>query len=372
MSLLAPLEALKSRPDDETTFTPKAPGSFERGACNVQQWIDTESAGKHGESALFPPERNRYHVFVNYGCGWCHQVLLVRALRGLQESVSVTHVGCYRGTHIAPRGSPDYPGYMIPAGADKSSGCNFTCMREVYNAFDGQYGVDQLTIPVLFDKQTKRVVSNDPAQILLMLDHWAETLGGNSADNTLYPKDLQTQIEEVNAVVFPGVNNGVYCAWFGGTTDSPAFEEGFELVQNGLKWIEARLTQNGPEKPFLCATTRPTLADVRAFPHLFRFDGIYWELMMRSRGAKIFSSDFPLLAAWFRRMFEAVPGVKESCDLQVATRFYFSDLPVEQSDEIYDKKQAETGGWLPTREEWTQKRSGEGFTAEMVDIPSRI
>eukprot|EP00931_Biecheleriopsis_adriatica_P009124 TRINITY_DN110228_c0_g1_i1.p1 TRINITY_DN110228_c0_g1~~TRINITY_DN110228_c0_g1_i1.p1 ORF type:complete len:376 (-),score=60.51 TRINITY_DN110228_c0_g1_i1:76-1203(-) len=372
------MEALKTRPDDETTYTPKAPGSFQRGACCVQNWIEDPTT----PDTTFPAEPNRYHLFVNYGCGWCHQVLQVRALRKLENAISITHVGCYR---TGQRGTPDYLGWSIPEDADKS-GNGFRSIWEVYNAYDRKYGNEQLTIPVLFDKKTRKVVSNDPAHMLLMMDFLAEQLRGHSdatASPPLYPEALRAEIEAVNAVVFPGVNNGVYCCWIGGMSSEDAFEEGFQLVQNGLKWMEERLGQASDKSPqggydagsgldsarkFLCGTPHPTLADVRAFPHVFRFDGIYWELMMRKKGSRVFD-DFPHLAAWVRRMFETVPEICGTCDLQVATRFYFSSKPVEESDQIYDREREATGNWLPTREAWAEKRRQEGLTEAQIISP---
>ena len=395
---------LKARPDDETTFVPKAAGSFQRGACNVQEWIEQD-----GE---FPPEANRYHVFVNYGCGWCHQVsalelftasiissrnsiplqvMMVMTLRRL-DSISSTHVSCYR---VGQRGTPTYGGYAIAPGID-SSGAGVTCMREVYNVgCDGKYGTDQLTIPVLFDKKTKRVVSNDPAQILLMLDFFCEKLGGagDSGSPCLYPPALQSEIEVANSIVFPGINNGVYCCWFGGAPGDAAYDEAYALVQDALRWLENRLAQNERDGrgPFLCGTTHPTLADVRAFPHVVRFDGIYHDLMMRGRGVRVFGGgggggggsggaevpapaeapvELPQLARWVREHMFGLPAVRATCDLQVATRFYWSRLPVSESDAVYDVHRARMGGWLPSREEWAAKRRAEGMIEAQAEIPS--
>lgn len=368
------MQLLKARPDDETTFMPSAPDAFQRGANNVQGWL----APRGEADAEFPAEPGRYHVFLNFGCGWCHQLLQVLTLRGLlavdaagrtTSPVGVTHVCCYRS---GPRGTPEYQGYAIAPGAD-TSGLGLTCMRDVYNVGTpggNAYGTAQLTVPVLFDKRTKRVVSNDPAQIHLMLDFLADELGGHSRGGTLYPPELREEIERVNAVVFPGINNGVYCCWFGGKPGAPAFDEGFGLVQAALQWLEDRLESNAAASrgPYLLGTARPTLADVRAFPHLFRFDGIYHELMLRGQGARIFAA-FPRLAAWVRDHMFALPEVRASCDLQVATRFYFSSLPVSESDGIYDRRREATGGWLPTREEWAAKRAEEGMSPEQIAVP---
>merc|ERR1712167_477780 len=125
---------------------------------------------------------------------------------------------------------------------------------------------------MFIDLETKQVVSNDPAHCLLMLNgmfnEWAE----NQID--LYPLELREQIEEVNAVVFPGINDGVYRCWFAQTDE--AYAEGYSGLRSALEWFEKRVQNTD----YLCGG-KFTLADVRAFPHLFRFDVIYHKLMLR-------------------------------------------------------------------------------------------
>eukprot|EP00927_Polykrikos_kofoidii_P076545 TRINITY_DN73615_c0_g1_i1.p1 TRINITY_DN73615_c0_g1~~TRINITY_DN73615_c0_g1_i1.p1 ORF type:complete len:352 (-),score=27.05 TRINITY_DN73615_c0_g1_i1:45-1100(-) len=345
-----------NRPDDEVRFAPTVPGSFQRGACKVQHWISLSP-----KSGYFPPVRGRYHLFLNYGCGWCHQVLLVRALKGLQAQIGVSHLGLHR---VGRRGSESYGGWNIPEDCD-ASGNKFRTAREIYNCADNKYGVDQLTIPVLFDTVTKRVVSNDPAHILLMLDD-PELFPCDSSPR-LYLEDLQEDIEAVNAVVFPGVNDGVYRCWFS-EPSSEAFKHAFQTLQSALGWLESRLQETGS---FLCGP-QVSLADVRAFPHLVRFDLIFHNLMLRGQGPRIDDTGaFPHLLAWLQRMFCSVPGVAEACDLQVATRFYFSSKPVAESDAIYASVQeSEAYSWLPAISCLEQKRFAEGLVAAQIDIPA--
>eukprot|EP00928_Gymnodinium_smaydae_P027246 TRINITY_DN21126_c0_g1_i1.p1 TRINITY_DN21126_c0_g1~~TRINITY_DN21126_c0_g1_i1.p1 ORF type:complete len:367 (+),score=42.73 TRINITY_DN21126_c0_g1_i1:50-1102(+) len=346
------LEELKARPDDEVALAPKAPGSFQRGACRVQRWITSD-----GASSEFPCEAGRYHLFVNYGCGWCHQVMITRSLKKLDNIVSMSHVGCYR---VGQRGTPDYGGWVIPPGCDPT-GNDFRCARDIYNCADATYGTDQLTIPILFDRVSKRVVSNDPAHIILMLDQIFE-----SSAPPLYPSHLREQIEAMNAVIYPGINDGVYRCWFGGMRDpdSPAFNEGFQAVQSTLKWLETDVLGKEDNPFLLSGSDTITLADVRAFPHLFRFDGIYQELMLRKRGSKLGGGDFPLLMAWLRRLFE-MPDIRRTCDLQFATRFYFSSLDATECDAIYAR---ERFAWMPDIEELNAKRQAEGMNVQLLQM----
>merc|ERR1712150_407023 len=186
---------------------------------------------------------------------------------------------------------------------------------------------------------------------------------------------------DVNSVVFPKINNGVYCAWIpmfrAGAAGKrnpealPFFVEACRLVKEGLAFLEHKLAaHNQTDGPvFLLGGDKPTLADVRAFPHLFRYDSIYWDLMMLKRGPRIFGNDeFPNLQRWIRdTMFRGLE-IKQTCDLQLATRMYLS-LSAEQSDLKYDQENGSAGlkEWVPNREEWAKKRQQEGMSAERIE-----
>jgi glutathionyl-hydroquinone reductase len=177
-------------------------------------------------------------------------------------------------------------------------------------------------------------------------------------------------------VCFPGINNGVYCCWFGGEPGAPAFDEGFSLVQSALRSLEERLAANkqaGGKGPYLLGTATPTLADVRVFPHLIRFDAIYHALMLRGQGLRIFgeATELPLLAEYVSTRLFGLPELRTTCDLQTATRFYLSDLPIEASDSVYDREREASGGWLPTRDALMAKREAEGLSEAQVDVPPK-
>lgn len=135
-------------------------------------------------------------------------------------------------------------------------------------------------------------------------------------------------------------------------------------MQSTFQYLEDHLAKT-EAGPFLLGPN-PTLSDARAFPHLYRFDTIYHELMLRNKGYRIFEPEgqFPNLARYISEtMF---PLVKNSCDLQVANRFYFSSTPEGEADRKYDMNRARGQAWLPTREEWEQKRTAEGFQDEQM------
>jgi len=320
------------REDDETKYAPKAPEAFLRGPNQLQHWIQV--GGAHA------PAKGRYHLFINYGCGWSHQVMLLRALKGLEDVVSMSHLGVKR---IGRMRTPEYRGWFVP---EDPTGNGFCSAFGIYNS-NHEYGSSQLTIPILFDRELKKVVSNDPAQILLMLNSAFEEWAPTAVD--FYPPGLQGEIEDMNGVVFPGINDGVYRCWLGGSDE--AYQEGFAGLQAALSFVESRLQKSS----FLCGEEL-TLADVRAFPHLFRFDVIYHKMMLREPRGPLLMDNCPATVRWLQRLFE-IPAIQQTCDLEVATRFYFpASMPDEECDDIYAKAKY---SWMPLGAELETKRRAE-------------
>lgn len=266
--------------------------------------------------------------------------MITRALKGLQDVVPMSHLDIFT---IGKRGTPEYRGWSI---SQDPTGNNFKSAYEAYNS-NLDYGDQQLTIPFLFDKHTKRVVSNDPAQIILMLNGSFEQFVDAEQHVDLYPSKLRQEIEVVNDTVYPGINDGVYRCWF--ARDDDSFDKSFSAVQSALQWVESRLQQHD----YLCGSMI-TLADVRAFPHLFRYDVIYHYLMLRGQGAHV--RDFPRVSGWLQRMFEK-EAVCGTCDLQIATRFYCSpQLGQAECDSMYSSLKYD---WMPSSEELALKRGAE-------------
>lgn len=337
-------EDAAGRPEDELAFPMKAAGSFQRGKNRCQDWV--------GEGQAYPPASGRYHVFVNYTCGWCHQVLLVRALKGLEDCISVSHTQLNSGP---PKG------WLIRR---DPTGNGFGSAFDVYNSGGVDYGSNQLTVPILFDKQTRRVVSNDPAHIQIMLNRvfnaWAKNPGLD-----LYPAgEKREEIEKMNAVLFPGLNDGVYrCAF--SRTDA-MYKEAFDGLLGALAHLDRTLATGGP---FLCGE-KPTLADTRAFPHLFRFDNCYRHMMLRPDPADK-NPKLPLrVVEYLRRVFDTLPGVREVCDPHLALVGYFGGIGRSTRGETTLAERAKhyeenRYDWMPSLPELEAKREKEGLPREV-------
>jgi glutathionyl-hydroquinone reductase len=241
---------------------------------------------------------DRYTLFVGLGCPWAHRTLVVRALKGLSEAISVALV------------SPS-PNEGIWVMDQVQEGCR--TLPELYQlAQPGYQG--RCTVPVLFDTQTKSIVNNESAEIIILLNGEFNEFAQNPTLD-LYPESLRDEIEKWNEKIYPAVNNGVYRCGFAQTQE--AYEEACTTLFNTLDEIDQVLAN----RRYLCGD-RLTLADVRLFTTLFRFDVVYYGLFKCNRKR---IKDYEYLGAYLRDLYQ-LPGVADTCDLEAVKRDYYGNL----------------------------------------------
>jgi putative glutathione S-transferase len=234
-------------PDEQS-----ASGEFERQEDQFRDWV------KRDGSTSYKPETGRYHLYVSLACPWAHRTIILRKLKGLEATIGMTVVDPVRDE----RGWAfrDGPGHT----KDPVNGFQF--LGEAYRASDPNYR-GRVTVPVLWDTRTKRIVSNSDDDLLRMLNSEFKDFATNADD--FYPADLRDEIDALNKLVYERVNNGVYRAGF--ATKQKPYERAARRLFETLDDLDGRLAR----QRYLLGG-RMTETDWRLFPTLIRFDAVYY------------------------------------------------------------------------------------------------
>ncbi|MCT7955068.1 glutathione S-transferase family protein [Laspinema palackyanum] len=246
----------------------------------------------------YPPATARYRLYVGLGCPWAHRTLVVRSLQGLESAISVAIVSPSPDAGIWVLDEPEYGCQTLP---------------DLYAiARPGYQG--RCTVPVLFDTQTQTIVNNESAEIIIMLNSEFNEFSTHP-DLNLYPEQLQDKIEYWNDKIYPAINNGVYRCGF--AQSQTAYDTACTELFTTLDEIDAVLETNR----YLCGD-QLTLADVRLFTTLFRFDIVYHGLFKCNKRR---IQDYQNLGAYLRDIYQ-LPGVADTCDLDSIKRDYYGNL----------------------------------------------
>ncbi|MGM0516035.1 MAG: glutathione S-transferase family protein [Pseudomonadota bacterium] len=276
-------------------------GEFVRKDSMFRNWITPDgSPGPSGEGG-FPAEAGRYHLYVSHACPWAHRTLIFRAIKDLEDLITVDVVH----PHMGPEGwhFGEFPG----ATPDSQMGAHH--LYQLYTRADPAVsGI--VTVPVLWDKQRQTIVNNESSEIIRMFNSAFDGLTGNTDD--YYPESLREEIEAINAPIYENVNNGVYRTGFATTQD--AYEAAFDRLFETLDDLEARLGR----RRYL-AGDRITEADWRLFTTLVRFDPVYHGHFKCNRSRLV---DFPNLWAFTRELYQW-PGVAETVHLDHIKHHYY-------------------------------------------------
>jgi len=283
-------------------YESSADGAFQREQAQRRNWVTADGApGASGEGG-FKAEAGRYHLYVSLACPWAHRTLILRKLKGLESVIDVSVVSWLMlengWTFDKAHGSS----------GDKLDGLDF--MHQRYTADTADY-TGRVTVPVLWDKKLKRIVSNESAEIIRMFNSAFNGLTGNTLD--FYPDILRPTIDALNERIYPAVNNGVYRAGF--ATSQQAYERAFDDVFAELDHLEQHLGQHR-----YLAGEYLTEADVRLFTTLIRFDAVYYS-HFKCNLRRI--ADYANLSNWLREMYQW-PGVAETVDFAHIKGHYYA------------------------------------------------
>ena len=286
---------------DKWYDTASSGGRFQRTTTAWRNWVTPDGAPGPTGTGGFAAESGRYHLYVCLACPWAHRTLIFRALKGLTPHIDVSAVH----PDMLTEGwefRTDFPG----ATGDRLFGLPY--LRDIYLKADPKAS-GRVTVPVLWDKKTGTIVSNESAEIIRMFNSAFNGLTGNTDD--YWPEDLRPQIEAMNARIYDTVNNGVYKAGF--ATTQEAYDEGVIPLFESLNWLENLLGQNR-----YLTGDRLTEADWRLFTTMVRFDPVYHTHFKCNRK---WLREFPNLWGWTRELYQ-IPGVAETVDFNHIVRHY--------------------------------------------------
>ncbi|MEH6812147.1 MAG: glutathione S-transferase family protein [Motiliproteus sp.] len=276
-------------------------GAFKRSESQFRHWITPDgTAGPSGEGG-FKAEPGRYHLYVSLACPWAHRTLIFRALKGLQDMISVSIVDPL----MAEQG---WSFSDTPQGkADSVNGADY--LHQIYTRQQADY-TGRVTVPLLWDKHQNCIVNNESAEIIRMLNTAFDHLGATAAD--YYPQELREEIGNINQQVYDRINNGVYKVGF--STEQEVYNHEVEALFEALEYLELKLQNNR-----YLTGERITEADWRLFTTLIRFDAVYHgHFKCNLKQLK----DYPNLWAYTRELYQW-PGVADTVNMKHIKDHYY-------------------------------------------------
>lgn len=277
-------------------------GGFVRQTSSFRHWVTPDgSPGITGDGG-FIAEPGRYHLYVALICPWASRTLIARKLKGLEAVISVSVVEPWlmdEGWHFG-----DYPG------SDRDTLNHAEWLHQLYTRADPRF-TGRATVPVLWDKKTATIVNNESADIVRMFNAGFGELASNDID--LYPVALREEIDQLNAEIYPQLNNGVYRAGF--ATTQVSYQQAVTDVFAMLDKLEAHLAT----RHFLCGETL-TEADIRLFVTLIRFDAAYHGLFKCNLRKLV---EYGNIDRYLRQILE-IPGIRETVNIDHIKKGYYS------------------------------------------------
>ena len=279
----------------------KVSGEFIRSKSSFRNWVTKDgSAGPSGKGG-FAAEPGRYHLYVSYACPWAHRTMIFRALKGLENVISISVVHPLMPAESWVFG--EYPG----ATEDHINHAKY--LYENYLLADPDFK-GLVTVPVLWDKKQQTIVNNESSEIIRMLNSAFDDFGNSDLD--FYPEALREEIDKINDIVYHNVNNGVYRAGF--ATTQKAYEAAFDQLFSTMDMLEKKLSN----QRYLVGE-QITEADWRLFTTLVRFDAVYYSHFKTNRNRLI---DYPNLWGYTRELYQ-VPGVADTVNMDHIKRHYY-------------------------------------------------
>ncbi len=270
-------------------------GEYDRQDDEFRDWIMDEG------SLGYPSAKGRYHLYVSWACPWAHRTIIARTLRQLDNVVGMTVVDPIRDDRgWAFREGPGHTADPIN---------RFQFLSEAYIATNPHFQ-SRVTVPVLWDSKTQRIVSNSDDDIMRMLNQAFQQWTNSPVD--LYPENLRQEIDTLNIFMYENINNGVYRAGF--ATSQGAYEQAVSMLFDALDKMDARLSM----QRYLLGQ-RIVETDWRFFVTLIRFDAVYHGHFKCNLRRIV---DYPNLFGYLKDLYQQ-EGIATTVNFDHITRHYY-------------------------------------------------
>ncbi len=291
---------------DQWYDTDASKGEFVRENSRFRDWITRDGNPGPDSEKGYPPERDRYHLYVSLACPWAHRTLILRSLKKIQEIIPVSIVK----PHMLNQG------WELGPSEDTVNGHEY--LHQLYAAANPDY-TGRVTVPVLWDKKDRTIVSNESSEIIRMFNSSFDDYTDVRFD--YYPAAQRDEIDEINAFIYQNVNNGVYRCGF--ATTQNAYEDAFSKLFNALDKLDQKLSDQR-----YVVGNQITEADWRLFTTLVRFDAVYFG-HFKANLRRI--ADYPNLQPYLLDLYQQ-PGIAETVDIEhIKSHYYYSHETVNPS-----------------------------------------
>jgi putative glutathione S-transferase len=279
-------------------------GEFQRQEDAFREWISNDG------STSFPAAAGRYHLYVSLACPWASRTVIFRKLKGLEDAVGLTIVDPIRDEKgWAFRDPSGKAGLERPfESTDPVNGFHF--LSEAYIATDPNFD-ERVTVPVLWDKQTKTIVNNCEDDICPMFNSVFNAVAQNK-DVDFFPKEIEAEHARLSSFIYDNVNNGVYKAGF--ATHQRPYEVSCRKLFEALDQLEDRLS-----KSRYLFGQRIVEADWRLFCTLVRFDVVYHGHFKCNIRRIV---DYPNLQGYLMDLYQH-KGIAETVNFDHIKRHYY-------------------------------------------------
>ena len=280
-------------------------GEFQRQEDAFREWISTNG------STPYPAVAGRYHLYISYACPWASRTVIFRTLKGLEQAIGMTVVDPIRDEKGWAFRDPDKKWddtEVVPPSTDPVNG--FHCLSEAYAATDPNFD-GRVTVPVLWDKVTKKIVNNCEDDICRMFNDAFNAIARNR-DVNFFPKEIEEEHTKLCDFLYANVNNGVYKAGF--ATRQRPYEISCKRLFDALDEIEERLS-----KSRYLFDNRIVEADWRLFCTLVRFDVVYHG-HFKCNVRRII--DYPNLQGYLMDLYQQ-PGIIDTVNFDHIKRHYY-------------------------------------------------